>query len=220
MADADAYHRWVFSSFASHISTGTVLEVGSGHGRYARLLAPRVRRLIVSDVDPAAVARLRTELATLPNVEFVVMDGVDGADLQGRIDTILMVNVLEHIADDVSILAACRRTIAPGGRLVLFVPALPFLYSRMDEEAGHFRRYRRDELRHKLEGARFHVQHLRFFNAVGTAGWLVNKWLGSSLAGGATNAQIAIFDRLVPLFSRIDRLAPFVGQSLVAVAGS
>lgn len=220
MAYADAYHQWVFSSFAADIGKGTVLEVGSGHGRYARLLAPRVKRLIVSDIDPSAVDRLRTELGSLPNVEFLAMAGVDPNRLGGPVNTILMVNVLEHIEDDVTVLHSCKRALTPNGRLILFVPALPSLYSRMDEEAGHFRRYRREELRKTMAGAGFHVRRLQFFNSVGSAGWLVNKWLGSSLAGGATNAQITIFDRLVPLFRRIDKWIPFIGQSLVAVGGS
>lgn len=220
MAYADAYHQWVFSSFAADVGKGTVLEVGSGHGRYARLLAPRVEKLIVSDIDASAIDQLRGELAPLPNVEFVVMPGVDPDRLGRQVDTVLMVNVLEHIEDDIAVLAACKRALASDGRVIVFVPAFPALYSRMDKEAGHFRRYRRVELRKAMEGAGFHVQQLRYFNAIGFAGWLVNKWLGSSLAGGATNAQINVFDRLVPIFRQIDRWAPFVGQSLVAVGGS
>jgi SAM-dependent methyltransferase len=217
MAHADGYHRWVFSSFARHVSAGTVLEVGSGHGRYARLLAGRAARVIVSDIDPRAVESLRSELGGLPNIEYRVMDGVDRKIVGTEVDAILLVNVLEHIADDAAVLRACHETLRPGGCVAIFVPAFPALYATMDAEAGHHRRYRRRELREKLTAAGFAIEELRFFNAVGFAGWLANKWLGSKLAGTGTNVQISLFDKLVPVIRLVDPAIPFLGQSLVAV---
>ena len=217
MLHADGYHRWVFSNFARHVSSGTVLEVGSGHGRYARLLAARAGRVIVSDIDPDAIERLRTDLGDLPNVDYRVMDGVDRAIVGTDVDAILLINVLEHIADDAAVLRSCRETLRPGGCLGIFVPAFPALYATMDAEAGHHRRYTRRELRQKLAAAGFEIAELRFFNAVGFAGWLANKWLGSTLAGTGTNVQISLFDKLVPVIRRIDHAIPFLGQSLVAV---
>ena len=217
MATADGYHRWVFSSFARYVSAGTVLEVGSGHGRYARLLAPRVGRVIVSDIDPDAVDALRRELGSLSNVEYRVMDGVDNGVLGTQVNVVLLVNVLEHIADDAAVLRACHQAIRPGGHVVIFVPAFPMLYATMDAEAGHHRRYRRRELEEKLVAAGFAIEELRFFNAVGFAGWLANKWMRSTLAGTGTNAQISLFDKLVPVIRLVDRAIPFLGQSLVAV---
>ena len=217
MAQADGYHRWVFSSFARYVPHGTVLEVGSGHGRYARLLAARAARVIVSDIDPRAVDNLRAELGHLTNVEYRVMDGVDCAAVATQVDMVLLVNVLEHIVDDAAVLTACLETIAPGGCVAVFVPAFPMLYATMDKEAGHHRRYRRSELKRKLLTAGFAIEELRFFNAVGFAGWLVNKWIGSTLSGPSTNAQISLFDKLVPLIRLADVAIPFLGQSLVAI---
>jgi SAM-dependent methyltransferase len=217
MAGAERYHQWVFSNFAHYVPNGTVLEVGSGHGRYARLLAPRAARVIVSDIDARAIESLSRELSGLSNVEFRVMDGVDRAALGTSVDAILLVNVLEHIADDAAVLRASYEAIRPGGHIMIFVPAFPMLYATMDAEAGHHRRYRLRELEQKLCAARFQLEELRYFNAVGFAGWLVNKWLGSTLAGEGTNAQISIFDKLVPVIRRVDRVIPFLGQSLVAV---
>jgi SAM-dependent methyltransferase len=217
MATAERYHRWVFSTFAPYVSARTVLEIGSGHGRYARLVAPRAARVIVSDIDPDAIDSLRRELADVENVDYRVMDGVDPEVLGTRVDSILLVNVLEHISDDEAVLRACYASLQPGGHIALFVPAFPMLYAVMDAQAGHHRRYRRREIAEKLVAAGFEVEELRYFNAVGFGGWLVNKWLGSTLAGAGTNAQISVFDRLVPVIRRVDSAIPFLGQSLVAI---
>lgn len=218
MPHAHNYHAWVVGSFAGDLKPGSALEIGSGHGAYARALAPGRSQHVVSDIDPAAIARLRVELAGVANVRFLVMDGLDPAALGGPVDNIVLLNLLEHIDDDAGLLAACHDSLTPGGVLVVFSPAFPALYSRMDREAGHFRRYTPDGLRRRIEGAGLEVSRCRLFNAVGFFGWYLNKLLGSGIHSAGTNAQIAVYDRLIPLLRRADGLLPFVGQSLLAVA--
>ncbi|MBI5395383.1 MAG: class I SAM-dependent methyltransferase [Verrucomicrobia bacterium] len=217
---AHRYHDWVFSGFRTHLRPGSVLEVGSGHGCYARLMAPLMEELIVSDIDPRAVESLRAELAGLPNVRYLVMDGIEPGRLGRPVDNIVLVNVLEHIQDDAAFIGRCRESLAPGGVVVVFAPAFQCLYGRMDAQAGHYRRYSRTGLRALLEGQGLRVIHLRHFNAVGFFGWLVNKWLGTGVNASLTNAQVSLYDKLVPALRHMDRLLPFIGQSLVAVATS
>jgi SAM-dependent methyltransferase len=217
--DAAAYHDWVFNSFATDLVPGTVLEVGSGHGLYARKLARQATRVLVSDIDPAAIAAVRATLSDLGNIDYQVMNGIDAQQLgRGSLDNIVMVNVLEHIADDAAVLRSAAEVLRPGGRLAVFVPAYPLLYSRMDEEAGHHRRYRRTPLVEAMTRAGLVVRSARYFNAVGFFGWLANRWMSSGLQDAKTNGQIRIFDRLVPVFRHVDRVVPFLGQSLVLIA--
>jgi 2-polyprenyl-3-methyl-5-hydroxy-6-metoxy-1,4-benzoquinol methylase len=218
MATAHRYHDWVFRSFADALRPGRTLEVGTGHGEYSRRIAERVDELIISDVDPAAVEKARRALDGTPNVRYLVMDGVDPAQLGGPVSNIVLVNVLEHIEDDGALLRRCRESLQPGGVLVVFVPAFALLFSRMDREAGHFRRYQRDELAQLIEASGFQLERIGYVNAVGFFGWLVNKWLDSPINSASTNLQVTLYDRLVPLFRRIDRLLPFFGQSLLAIA--
>lgn len=216
--EAHNYHAWVFGSFARHLSGGTVLEVGSGHGRYARRIAPLVDKLLISDIDPVAVDAIRRDLADLGDrVECLVMDGVDPARLP-PLDAVVLVNLLEHVEDDAALLRRCREALRPGGRVILFVPAFELLFSRMDADAGHFRRYRRSTLLPLLRGAGLRVLESRYFNAVGFFGWGANKLLGSRVNSGATNVQVTLYDRLIPLLRHADRALPFLGQSLVVVA--
>jgi len=217
MPHAHNYHAWVFESFARHLKPGSALEIGSGHGAYSRKLAERAFEVVVSDIDPAAIERIRDELAGVDHVRYLVMDGLDRAALGAPVDNVVLLNLLEHIERDQALLAGCRDCLTPGGVLAVFSPAFPALYSRMDREAGHFRRYGRAQLVSLVEGAGFEVVDARFFNAVGFFGWYANKLLGSGIHSGSTNAQIGLFDRLVPLVKRFDRLLPFLGQSLVVV---
>jgi len=218
MKHAHRYHEWVFSSFRACLRPGATLEVGSGHGRYTRLLAPLVEEVIVSDIDPLAVESIRSELAGLPNVRFRVMDGIAPDQIGRPVQNIVLVNILEHIEKDADFIARCRDALAPDGVLVVFAPAFPCLYGRMDQQAGHFRRYSRAGLRALLEAQGLRVERLRYFNAVGFFGWLVNKWLGSGVNAALTNAQVSLYDKLVPMLKHADHLLPFIGQSLLAVA--
>jgi SAM-dependent methyltransferase len=220
VAEASNYHDWLFHAFVDQLKPGSAVEVGSGHGRFSQLLAPRVERLVVADIDPAAIERIRASLAPDPRISFVVMDGVDRAKLGGPVDNIVLLNVLEHIEDDHGFLARCCDNLTQGGKLVLFVPAFQLLYGRMDREAGHHRRYRRRQLRRLLSQHGFTLETLRYFNAVGFFGWLANKWMDSPIEGDATNAQIRLYDRMIPYLKHVDRFVPWLGQSLLAVARS
>jgi SAM-dependent methyltransferase len=216
--DANNYHDWVFASFARFLQPGSTLEIGSGHGQYSRRMAPLVRDLIVSDIDPAAIERIRIELASIANVRYLVMDGLDPERLRQTVDNIVLINVLEHIEDDAHALRQCRDNLADGGSVIVFSPAFPLLFSRMDEAAGHFRRYTRSGLIALVRAAGFDVRHIRYVNAVGFFGWLVNKWMGSDINSSTTNLQVQAYDRLIPLIRHVDRVAPFIGQSLLVVA--
>lgn len=215
---AHHYHDWVFSSFSDQLRPGTALEVGSGHGKYSRKLAPLVEHLFVSDIDPVAVRAIETELADLPRVTCLTMNGIEADKLPGPVDNIVLVNLLEHIADDVGMLRACREVLHPGGKLLLFVPAFPELFSVMDKEAGHHRRYRRKGLVELVERVGFRVTASRMFNAVGFFGWYVNKWIGSEVNSASTNAQVGLYNRLIPVLKHADRALPFLGQSVVLAA--
>jgi SAM-dependent methyltransferase len=140
---------------------------------------------------------------------------VDG-DLAGRgFDTIVCLNVLEHVEDDLGSLRAMRTLLAPRGRLVLLVPALRTLYGTLDQALGHYRRYGPRELREKFAAAGFLMRHLEYFNLAGIPGWwLTGRVLRRRLLPAAS---LRWYDRLVPLF-RLEGLLPWrIGQSLIAI---
>ena len=193
-----------------------MLEIGSGIGNLSSFLIDR-ERLVLSDTREEYLDRLRKRFAQHPNVavERLYLPNEHGALAGQRFDTIICLNVLEHVEDDRGSLQAIRAMLLPQGRLVLLVPALPALYGTMDRALGHHRRYRRRALAELLRATGYTVAHIEYFNLAGVPGW----WFaGRVLRRPMIPAgSLKLYDALVPLF-RLERLLPWrLGQSLVAI---
>jgi glycosyltransferase involved in cell wall biosynthesis len=194
-----------------------VLEVGSGTGVMTRYLSTR-EQLVATDLDPQYVELLRRTFADKPNVEVRPLDlaqlGTNGF-ARHTFDTIVCSNVLEHVEDDAGALSAMHEVLAPGGRVVLIIPALRQLYGEIDRAIGHYRRYTRPEIEEKLRAAGFAVEHVSYFNVLGVPGWWLNARVLRRRAVPGLQARLS--DRLVPLLRLERRLRPPVGMSILAV---
>ena len=128
---------------APHVS-GRILEVGAGRGTYSTYFAEHghLTALEPSEVNSAA---LRERLKDYPNAS-VITAQLDGAAAPGSYDTVVLLNVLEHIPDDHRALGDIYESLAPGGKMVLWVPAFEALYGKFDQQIGHYRRYRHNQL--------------------------------------------------------------------------
>ena len=137
-------------------------------------------------------------------------------NLDDPVDSIVCCNVLEHIEEDEKTLGYFYQILPPGGRLILLVPALKWLYNSLDQGLGHFRRYRRRELHQKLKARGFKICRLTFLNGLGILGWFLN---GTILRRRLLPArQVRIFNKLVPFFILFEKAIPtVVGQSLIAI---
>ncbi|MBI4500108.1 MAG: class I SAM-dependent methyltransferase [Gemmatimonadetes bacterium] len=215
MARADAYNRWMYDRLASWIGR-RIIEIGSGIGNMSQFLVGR-ERLVLTDTEPAYRAYLQRRFADVSGIRVTSLTLPAASDslISERFDTVVCLNVLEHIADDRGSLAAIHRLLQPGGRLVLLVPALPGIYGTLDRQLGHQRRYTPRLLRERYAEAGFRLLRLEYFNLAGVPGWwFTGRVLKRDLipTGG-----LALFDALVPLF-RLERLIPWrVGQSLIAI---
>lgn len=211
------YNAWVFEQIRPAIR-GSVLEVGAGIGNMSAFLlgAPR---LALTDVDPASLADLERRFGRRQGVTIARWDlnaPPPEAIARERFDTVLCLNVLEHIEADRQALAHMRALLAPGGRLVLLVPSHPWLFNRLDRAVRHHRRYDRAGLASRLAEAGFVSVRTWRFNALGALGW----WLNGSLLGREVlpGGQLRLIDRLVPLL-KLERLAPRpLGLSIIAIA--
>jgi SAM-dependent methyltransferase len=213
---ADNYAGWIFELIEPHLGA-EVLEIGSGHGTFTEMLARKAKRVVASDLSERCVSRLHERFSGVESVE-VLHGSVDSAAAYGPFDSVVLINVLEHIEDDDGALRELRRLLRPGGRVVLWVPAFSLLYSDFDQKIGHYRRYRRPGLRTQLSGAGYEVRDVRYVNAVGAVAWLV---LARVLCRTPTNGTpVKVFDRyFVPALKRLEhRWRPPFGQSVLAVA--
>jgi SAM-dependent methyltransferase len=215
------YNRWVYDSIARYLS-GAVLDIGSGIGNVAQFYSehPCVTACIVSDRAEALVAFLRQRFSHKKNHRVAVLDiSKDFASfdiLPHSIDTITLINVLEHIEDDIDALKKAHLALRESGTLVLHVPAFPALYGSLDVVSGHYRRYDRRALKERLNACGFTIREMRYFNLCGLATWFLGgRVLRQRKFGGPV---YKILDACLPIASGIEQhFRPCIGQSLIAV---
>ena len=216
------YCRWIFDMVSPHLGTD-LLEAGCGNGNLTRWLlsSPAVQRLVGVDHAPALCDQLRERLKTSPkNWTVLNFDLQDERLLElsnEPFDAIVCLNVLEHIDRDVELLERFHRLLKPGGRLILLVPAFPWLYGSIDREVHHLRRYRRKDLVKKIIAADLSVHQMRYFNLGGIPAWI---WHGKILQLKIhREGDMRFWDRLVPCLQRFEKTIPVpAGLSLFAVA--
>lgn len=218
LARARNYYRWIYRRLAPHIGR-RVLEIGPGVGTFADLLLhhPALERLTL--VEPAGnlFPRLHERFSKEPRVT-LIHGQVDALPAIALADSVILVNVLEHVADDTGFLGRLRTRLAPGGRLLILAPAGPGIFGTLDREFGHHRRYTAATLAGALSAGGFAVQSLRYFNLPGVVAWFI---AGRILRKSTLSARaVGLYDRcVVPWLSALESLAPPPwGQSLVAVA--
>jgi SAM-dependent methyltransferase len=200
----------------------SLLEVGAGLGEFAAQISG-LDRHVVTDVDPRAVAAMEARFADREEVEARVLDldadaGVPEALVGEPVDTVLAVNVLEHIEDDANALRRMAGLVEPGGTVVMWVPGYMQLYGEFDRRVGHVRRYTPTTLRMAFEQAGLQPLDIRPVNLLGGIAW----WLAVRRAGvgGQRPALMRVYDRVVVPTTRFveRRVTPPFGQSVLGVA--
>jgi SAM-dependent methyltransferase len=207
---------WMIGQFDGAMGD-RVLEAGSGPGNLTPLLLDR-ERIVALDIEASYVRRLEHRYGHLENFSAVVGDLEDPETFlkleDDAFDTVLCVNVLEHLDRPDLAVRGFHRVLRPGGRALILVPADPSLYSAMDEATYHRRRYERNDVRDLLEDAGFEIERLVPFNRLGVLGWIVNKRIGRT---SISRAQIFAFRLLFPVARRLERFDRLPGLSWVAV---
>lgn len=216
-ADQRRYRAFQLEMIAPHCGP-TVLEVGAGLGEFASQLTG-LERHVVTDVDPHAVAAMADRFAEQPEVEARVFDLGQGAiDVGKPVSSIIAINVLEHIDDDVGALRALASMTEPGGTVVLWVPAYMQLYGEFDRAVGHVRRYTPRTMHAAIRHAGLAPEVVRPVNFLGGLAWWATVRRGGV---GAPNPRLVrTYDRFVVPVTRLveTRVTLPFGQSVLAVA--
>ena len=219
MREATRYGAHVFQLFEDYIGS-RVLEVGSGIGTITRRLVDRASLVVGIEPNPNCIRPLREAMEGHPRFtlrECHLEECPRGELAAYKFDTVVCVNVLEHIEDDIAALATFREVVIPQGKIAVFVPAVQAAYGPLDAELGHYRRYSRTTLHRAFTLAGLKVLKLRYTNPIGLLGWMYNAHISKSLTHSPE--QVRLFDQLIaPWALPIDRLIPPpVGLSLVCV---
>jgi len=217
MDHAKNYHRWILDLFRPYLGPRAA-EVGAGIGSFSRTILETATVQELTALEPAAnlFPILRDRLQGNPRARALPLYLDAWKPVQAP-DSIVAVNVMEHIQDDEQFLRDANRILAPSGTILLFVPALPRLYGQLDAQFGHFRRYLKPGLAAKLKASGFHVERLHYVNFTGILSWYVAAKILRRSTVSASSVQF--HDRvLIPIVRRIEAVVtPPVGQNLVAV---
>jgi SAM-dependent methyltransferase len=211
-----------FASIIAPLIGRRVLEIGAGIGSnisylHTLLLAGGAREWISVEPDPALARRIieRIPSAEISRVQ-VVVGTIEKVDSSRRFDTILYLDVLEHIADDKAELARAAQLLAADGNLVILAPAHQFLFSEFDATIGHYRRYDAASLA-ALTPPGCHLHKWFMLDSAGFFASPTNRVLLRSLL--PSPREIAIWDKvLVPISRVVDVCtAHTFGKPIVAV---
>jgi glycosyltransferase involved in cell wall biosynthesis len=218
LSGAPRFNRWMADTIRPYVGE-RVLEIGAGIGNLTRALLPRRKRYVATDIDSEHLARLATRFQHRPNLLLRYCNlerPADFAEFPGSMDSVVCLNVLEHIEDDMLGLSNIHSVLRPGGRAIILVPHGQEIFGTLDVALGHYRRYSHAELKGKLERAGFRVERILDFNRVSRPPWYVSgrilkrKTLGSG--------QMKVFDSFVWLWRWLDSYLPWPPTSIIAIA--
>lgn len=199
---------------------GHVLEIGSGVGTYSAYLCKNDKQAVFSEIDPGYVQVLKKRF---PKNDVFLFDmsspeQVSAVGKNHKFDTIIFLNVLEHVKEDQKALKLLRTLLKPKGRIICLVPTHKFLYNSIDKSIGHYRRYTKKEIVAKVEHQGYSIEKVFSFNIFAIPGWF---FVGNVLKKKVvTSSSMSLFNAFVPLFKFIEHYILFrsIGISTIIVA--
>jgi glycosyltransferase involved in cell wall biosynthesis len=217
MSGTPRFNQWMADNIRPWVGS-RVLEIGAGLGSLTRALGP-FDTYTISDVDPQHLDVLGAYASNKPYMDVERVDLLEPDDfyeLHGRYDTVVCLNVLEHIDPEDLALQNIRSALMPEGRVILLVPRGPRLFGTLDEVLGHVRRYTRGTLRATLERNGFELEACFDFNRATAPAWWFNGRVLQRRHFG--KLQLRLMNLAIPLLRRFDDWLPWAGTSLIAVA--
>lgn len=215
MSQAKSYNRWTLAKFAKFLR-GSILEVGCGIGNFTETLS-KYGKVTAIDIDQNLIEELKIDRNSNITAGYGDIERGKYFFKNTRFDTIVCINVLEHIEKDSQAIKNMYDILNKGGILILLVPAHPFLYGEIDKSIGHFRRYSKGEIVDKLQTNGFVVLKFRSLNSLGSLGWFVSGRIFKNKI--VDQSKIKLFNLLAPIFLRIENLInPPFGTSFLIIA--
>lgn len=212
------FTKWVMDETFSKLK-GDILEIGSGLGTYSEQIIKNHpnSKITLSDISSLYVENLKKRfLSNSVKVFKLDLNNKDNFKEIGydKFDSIIAINVLEHVKDDKFAFSELYKMLKNNGTLIILVPANKFLYNIIDKSIGHWRRYTKKELKHKLVDDFFIIEKIYSFNILGIFGWFLN---GNIFKKSEINKDASsLFDKLVPIMRILEKYSgrPF-GLSVI-----
>jgi SAM-dependent methyltransferase len=227
VAENNRFNNWMYGEILPGLK-GDILEVGSGIGTFSEKIIRDfpLSHITLTDTSLAYVKRLEKRFSkgnnnnddndnniSICKLDLNCKEDYDKIGYE-RFDSIIAINVLEHVENDIYALQQLHKLLKNGGMLIILVPCHKFLYNIIDKKIGHFRRYSKNDLEFKITKTRFNVERMFYFNMLGIIGWYVNGNLAKSpkINGNASK----LFDRIVPLLKYVEgKTGKKIGLSII-----
>ena len=215
MSQAVWYNQWTLAQFKKFLK-GDILEVGCGIGNFTKTLL-NFGKVWSIDIDDAYLKQAKNQIQNKAKVGFGDIEkGVYFFDKE-KFDSIVCLNVLEHIKEDNKSLNNIYNLLKPGGYLILLVPTHPKLYGSIDKAIGHYRRYRKEKIIRLFKKNKLDIMLLKKINFLGALGW----WFSGKVLGNTTvdYKKLKIFNTIAPLVLPLEeKWEPPIGTSILVIA--
>lgn len=221
LAKANNFTQWLYSEIKPFLK-GNILEIGSGLGTYSEKIChdfPK-SQITLSDIDQKFIINLKRTFKSFSKVKVIKLNLNKKNDLnklRDKFDSILLINVLEHIKDDLAALNNLANLLKPKGKIIILVPAHKFLFNCIDVEVGHYRRYNLQELKSKISQKKISLYKIFYFNFMPIFAWYL---IGTILKNSSINEKaMGFYDKMVPSFKFIENkiFKKRFGISLIAI---
>jgi len=224
LAHLGNYHRWILRNFGDNALGRRIWDAGAGIGIVTASLAEAADFVLATEFSPMNLAALQERFGDSPRVRVAHCDLSGDAALSFRdcnFDTVISLDVIEHLQDDLHALRVFHEVLSPAGRVLIKVPAHPILFGAMDEASAHCRRYRKAELREKLTRAGFELERITHMNMAATFPYFVKSRVlkrRTNFSNSIDPNRLGLYDRLIPWLERMEHALPVpFGLSLIAV---
>lgn len=205
---AGAFNRWMYNQIKPFCK-GKILEIGSGIGNISQFLVHDGFTTTLSDYNQSYCDILTKKYGSDKCVsEIIHLDILDPnfekqfESFSGSFDCIIGLNVIEHVDDDITALENCKKLLAPGGTLIMLVPAYMWLYNSIDISLGHFRRYNKKTIRTLFSKSGLRSIKMNYFNSPAIFGWFISGRVLKNTT--IKEGQMKFYNFLVPLFKLAD----------------
>ena len=221
IAKADRFNKWMYDQFKQQLK-GEILEIGSGIGNISKFVIADGHSITLSDYNEEYCEALKKNFKDHKNVRKILRIDLLHPEFQTeyiackeKYDSIFLLNVIEHIENDLAAIKNCRYLLRSHGTIILLAPAYSWLFCSFDKQLGHYRRYSLQSLKLLLEKNNFTILRSSHFNFAGIFGWLLfGKILNQRML---TKNEMSIFNKIVPVAKLLDKLfAKKIGLSVIA----
>lgn len=220
MAKTENYNRWIFSQYKNYLGN-SILDIGAGIGTFAEFIK-RKKKITLLEISDDAIKKLKNKFKGLRNIKVIKGDLSKSASikemLKRKIDTVICLNTLEHVKNDIAMIRNIRKCLKLKGKLILYVPALKALFGTLDINVGHYRRYQKKEIEAALKKNRFCILKSKYVNSAGVLSWFLYSRILKR--DKVKEKRILFYDKIfIPILSTLENIfPPPAGQSLLIIA--